>query len=95
MKKLMLVAITAGLAFSVTAAKAASRTVTLAVSNMTCSVCPITVKKALDRVPGVDKTTVSLERKQATVTFDDSKTSVGALIKATTDAGYPSKLNTK
>jgi len=34
-------------------ALAASRTVTLAVQNMTCAVCPITVKKALEHVSGV------------------------------------------
>jgi len=74
---------------------AATKTVTLAVANMTCPVCPITVKKALNAVAGVNKTTVSLERKEATVTFDDSKTNVQTLIKATTNAGYPSKLTAK
>jgi mercuric ion binding protein len=29
-------------------------------------------------------------KKEAVVTFDDAKTSAAALIKATTDAGYPS-----
>jgi mercuric ion binding protein len=33
---------------------------------------------------------VSAEDKTAVVTFDDSKAEVGALVKATTDAGYPS-----
>jgi periplasmic mercuric ion binding protein len=28
------------------------QTVTLDVRNMTCAICPITVKKALERVPG-------------------------------------------
>jgi mercuric ion binding protein len=77
------------------AAAAATRTVTLAVQNMTCAVCPITVKKALNKVAGVTKTEVSLERKEAVVTFDDAKTSVAALIQATTDAGYPSTVKAK
>jgi len=34
------------------------QTVTLDVQNMTCAVCPITVKKALERVPGVTATKV-------------------------------------
>lgn len=34
-------------------ALAASRTVMLDVQNMTCAVCPITVKKALEYIPGV------------------------------------------
>jgi mercuric ion binding protein len=72
-------------------ALAASRTVTLAVPGMTCPVCPITVKKALKAVPGVSKVDVSFAKKDAVVTFDDAKTSVAALTKATADAGYPSK----
>lgn len=69
---------------------AAPRTVTLAVEKMTCAACPITVKKALSRVPGVTEVSVSFERKQATVAFDDAQTTVAALTRATTDAGYPS-----
>lgn len=69
---------------------AATKTVTLEVPSMTCPVCPITVKKALSSVPGVSKVDVSFGKKQAVVTFDDAKTSVTALTKATADAGYPS-----
>jgi mercuric ion binding protein len=69
---------------------AAPQTVTLAVSKMTCAACPITVKKALSRVPGVTEVSVSFETKQATVVFDDSRTTVAALTRATADAGYPS-----
>ena len=32
---------------------AGTRTATLDVTNMDCAVCPITVRKALERVPGV------------------------------------------
>ncbi|MGH8659956.1 MAG: mercury resistance system periplasmic binding protein MerP [Gammaproteobacteria bacterium] len=69
---------------------AAAQTVTLSVPGMTCAACPITVKKALTKVEGVAKTEVSFERKEAVVTFDDAKTNVSDLIKATTGAGYPS-----
>jgi mercuric ion binding protein len=71
---------------------AASRTVTLSIPSMDCEVCPITVKKALSKVPGVSRSTVNFDKRQATVTFDDSKTSVDALTRATMDAGYPSTL---
>jgi mercuric ion binding protein len=70
---------------------AATKTVTLNVPGMTCPTCPITVKKALNKVPGVSKVEISLEKKQAAVTFDDTKTDTKALVKATTDAGYPSQ----
>jgi mercuric ion binding protein len=69
---------------------AAPQTVTLAVSKMTCAACPITVKKALSRVPGVTEVSVSYETKQATVVFDDTQTTVAALTRATTDVGFPS-----
>jgi periplasmic mercuric ion binding protein len=35
---------------------------------------------------------VSFEKKTATVTFDDQKASLDALTKATTQAGYPSRV---
>ncbi len=69
---------------------AAPQTVTLAVPGMTCAACPLTVKQSLNKVKGVTKTDVSFEKRQAIVSFDNEKTSVQALTKATTDAGYPS-----
>jgi mercuric ion binding protein len=37
---------------------------------------------------------VNFDKKEATVTFDDTKTSVSALTKATGEVGYPSKVKT-
>ena len=68
---------------------------TLAVENMTCGTCPIVVKKALERVPGVSSTSVDFEKKTATVTFDPDKTTSARLTQATTEAGFPSKLIAK
>ena len=68
---------------------AATKTVTLSVPGMTCEACPITVKKALSRVGGVEKAEVSFEKREAVVTFDDAKTNADALTKATANAGYP------
>lgn len=59
---------------------------------MTCAACPITVKKAISKVEGVSKTDVNFDKRKAVVTFDDAKTSVQKLTKATEDAGYPSTL---
>lgn len=69
---------------------AATRTVALSVPGMTCAACPITLKKALTKVEGVEKVSVSFEKKEAVVTYDDAKTNVEALTNATKDAGYPS-----
>ena len=68
---------------------AATKTVTLSVPGMDCPVCPITVKKALTGVEGVSKVDVNFDKRQAVVIYDDAKTNVGALTKATTNAGYP------
>lgn len=95
MKKLVIAVVATTFLALAGAATAATRTVTLAVQNMTCAVCPITVRKALEKVPGVAKTEVSYESKEAVVTYDDAKTDVAALIKATTDAGYPSTVKAK
>lgn len=71
---------------------AATQTVTLFVPGMTCAACPITVKKALVKVDGVQKVEVSYEKLAAVVTFDDKKTNVQKLTQATEAAGYPSSV---
>jgi periplasmic mercuric ion binding protein len=70
---------------------ASPQTVTLNVAGMTCLVCPITVKKALEKVEGVSKVDVRFEKKQVLVTFDDAKTNTDAPARATTNAGFPSQ----
>ena len=87
MKKLVALATLAAVAAP---SWAALQTVTLSVPSMDCAVCPITVKKALTQVSGVSKTEVSLDKREAIVTFDDAKTHVEALTRATREAGYPS-----
>jgi len=69
---------------------AATKTVTLSVPGMNCAACPITIKKALAKVPGVAKTDLNLDKREVTVTFDDARANPEALTRATQDAGYPS-----
>ncbi len=69
------------------------QTVVLDVQNMTCPVCPITVRKSLERVPGVMEAKIDLDNKTATVKFDPDKATAAALIRATTEAGYPSTVH--
>ena len=69
---------------------ATPQTAVLDVQNMTCGLCPVTVKKSLEKVPGVSQARIDLEKKAATVTFDADKTTAAALVKATSDAGFPS-----
>jgi len=67
-----------------------TKTVALDVPGMTCKFCPITIRKALKKVPGVIDAKSDYETKTATVTFDPDMTSVEALTKATANSGYPS-----
>lgn len=84
--------VAAALALGASAAFADMKTVTLSVPGMDCAACPITVKRALSRVPGVSQVSASYERKEAVVTYDDSKASVDALTRATANAGYLSSV---
>ena len=54
--------------------------------------CTISVKRSLTKINGVTKADVDLKKAEAVVTFDDTKTTVMALTKATAEAGFPSKL---
>ena len=69
---------------------ATPQTVTLVVQNMTCELCPITVRKSLEKVPGVSAVRVDFAKKTATVTYDADKAQAEALTRATINAGYPS-----
>lgn len=72
---------------------ATPRTAVLDLQNMTCSMCSITVHKALEKVPGVIGAQVDYAHKTATVKYDADKTSPAALVKATANAGFPSTLH--
>jgi len=74
---------------SVTVAADVIKTVTLEVQGMTCAACPITVKTALKRVPGVSDVKVDYNTGIAEVNYDPNKTSPDELAKAITTAGYP------
>jgi len=87
MRRLLFAAL---LAMPLSVLAADPQTVVLDVQNMTCELCPITVKKALDKVPGVAATKIDLAKRTATVKFDPERVNVAALVRATTNAGYPS-----
>lgn len=68
---------------------AAEQTVTMDIEKMSCALCPLTVRKAMERVDGVQNVEVDFDNKTAVVTFDDSKTDASAVAQASTDVGYP------
>ena len=80
------------LALSHSSLAAAPVTVALNVQNMNCGLCPVTVKKALEKVQGVESASVDFDRKTAKVIYDPDKTSPEILKKATADSGYPSSV---
>ena len=87
MRRLIIVLLTA---LPLVALAATAKTVTLDVAKMTCETCPIVVKKALEKVPGVSDVKVDFEKKTATVTFDPDKAKPETLTNATTNVGFPS-----
>ena len=81
--------------FSISHAFAEEQLVELSIPSMNCAVCPITVKKALEKVEGVHFVEVTYKTKLATVKFENTITSIDALISATTNAGFPSTLKSE
>ncbi len=77
------------LAIALAAVAAEPRHVVLDVPNMNCSLCPISVKKALERVPGVLEAKADLGTKTAEAKYDPDRVSPEALARAVTNAGYP------
>lgn len=71
---------------------AAAQTSTFAIQNMTCALCPVTVKKAMEGVAGVESVAIDFDAKTATVIFDQSVTNADAIAAASTNAGYPASV---
>ncbi|MFU8813843.1 MAG: heavy-metal-associated domain-containing protein [Pseudomonadales bacterium] len=74
---------------SAEATAAESQSATFAIENMTCALCPVTVRKAIEGVSGVTSVSVDLEDRTATVVFDPAVTDRAAISAASTTAGYP------
>lgn len=67
----------------------AVRTTTFVIENMTCALCPVTVKSAMERVDGVQSVEIDFDAKTATVIFDPTVATPEAIAAASTNAGYP------
>ncbi len=62
--------------------------VTLAVSGMTCGGCVQNVKRALEKVPGVQSAEVDLVANRAVVTLASDNITTASLVLAVKVAGY-------
>ena len=90
MKKLII--LTWLLLFSISTS-AELKSATLAVPGMDCPVCPVTVRKALEKVEGVNEIIVEYETRTVIVVYDETRVAPSALTQATTDAGFPSTIS--
>ncbi len=63
-------------------------TTTIKVEGMSCGGCVKNVTGALEGIAGVQKAEVSLEQKQAVVSFDGAKVQRADLLQAVEDAGF-------
>jgi Cu+-exporting ATPase len=64
------------------------QTLTLAVEGMTCASCVARVEKVLNKVDGVENTTVNLATEKATIKFNPSVATQEQLAKVVEEAGY-------
>ena len=69
----------------------AAQQVVMDIKGMTCELCPIAIKKSLEKVNGVKEIKVSFEEKKARLTVDDAVTDK-ALEEAVRRAGYQGKV---
>lgn len=84
----LLATVQAGTTSEVQAAES-ERTATFVVERMTCALCRITVRKAVQKVEGVNTISVDIDAGTATVVFDPSITTPAEIGAAVTNAGYP------
>jgi mercuric ion binding protein len=68
------------------------KTAIFSIEKMTCKMCPITIRKAMENVEGVVKATVDFETKKATVVYDPQAVNTEAIALASTNSGYPAKI---
>lgn len=92
MKRIIPSIVLALIAFTASPAMSAEQTIKLSVPGMTCASCPFIVEKSISAVDGVKAVEATMEDFSATVTFEDTLTSIEAIQQATADIGYPSSL---
>lgn len=80
------------LAQTATTAAAALTEVSFDVPDMTCALCPLTVKTAMSGVEGVQSVEVDFDSRSATVVFDPAVTNTAAIAEASAQAGYPANV---
>jgi mercuric ion binding protein len=67
----------------------------LDVPSMFCSLCPVSIRKALERVPGVFEANADLATKSAAVKYDPDKVRPDELADVVTKAGFPATVRSQ
>ena len=62
--------------------------INLKIEGMHCAGCSTRLERILNNLEGVEKAKVSLEEKQATIKFDETKTNIENIKEAIADAGF-------
>jgi len=65
------------------------KNVVLVIKKMTCQLCSITIRIALERINGVNFAGVDYTTKTAMVRFNPTITTIDKIAAAVTNAGYP------
>ena len=60
----------------------------LKIEGMHCAGCSTRLERVLNNLEGVEETKVSLEEKQATIKFDETKPNIENIKEAIADAGF-------
>ena len=60
----------------------------LKIEGMLCAGCSTRLERVLKNLEGVEEAKVSLEEKQATIKFDETKTNIENIKEAIADAGF-------
>jgi Cu+-exporting ATPase len=62
--------------------------ITLKLGGMSCAACANTIEQAIAEVPGVSQSSVNFTLESASITYDEGKISISALIQAIEGVGY-------
>ncbi len=65
-----------------------TKTTTISLPSLQCSICVVTITKALNKHDGILKVKINKAKKTAKITYDSDKISVAEIENAITAAGY-------
>ncbi len=77
------------------AAMAKDSTAQIKISGMTCGACAVSVKRGLEKTKGVKSADVSVEKRLATVVYDDSQVNDQQLRDAINKTGFKAEATEK